>query len=97
MPGLQPFDPVSLVVIAALNPAVIAVAFLMGRAADEPQKIVVAAFVAALAGSALVWIAAYFRILPARGLGGEGASLRCSCCSAAIWAAVGYRIRPRDR
>jgi hypothetical protein len=97
MPGLQPFDPLSLVVIAALNPAVIAVAFLMGRAADEPQKIVVAAFVAALAGSALVWIAAYFRVLPARGLGGEGGIFALQVLFGAVWAAVGYRTKPRRR
>jgi hypothetical protein len=95
MAGLQPFDPLSLVIIAALNPAVIVVGFLMGRAADEPQKIVVAAFVAALAGSALVWIAAFFRILPARGLGGEAGVFATQVLLGALWAAVGYRTRPR--
>jgi hypothetical protein len=95
MADLQPFDPLSLVIIAALNPAVIVVGFLMGRAADEPQKIVVAAFVAALAGSALVWIAAFFRVLPARGLGGEAGVFAMQVLLGALWAAVGYRTRPR--
>ena len=97
MAGLQPFDPLSLVIIAALNPAVIAVAFAMGRAADEPQKIVVAAFVAALAGSALVWVAAFIRVLPARGIGGEAGIFILEVLFGSVWAAVGYRARPRDR
>ena len=50
---IKPFDPWTLVLISLLNPVVIAVAFYMGRLADQPQKLVVAAFAASLAGSRL--------------------------------------------
>ena len=43
---------------ALLNPAVIVVAFWMGRNADQWQKLPVAAFAAALVGSVLVYVAA---------------------------------------
>ncbi len=43
---------------AALNPAMIAVAFLMGRQADQTAKLGIAAFAGAMAGVALLWIAA---------------------------------------
>jgi hypothetical protein len=43
---------------AALNPAMIAVAYLMGRKADQPAKLGIAAFAAAIAGVALLWLAA---------------------------------------
>jgi hypothetical protein len=59
---------------AVLNPAVIAVAYLLGRQADQPAKLVVAAFVAALAGVALIWLGAFLRLAlfasPARAAAG---------------------------
>jgi hypothetical protein len=58
-PDLQP--DVSLWAIlawAALNPAMIAVAYLMGRRADQPAKLGIAAFAAGIAGVALLWVAA---------------------------------------
>ena len=59
LPDLQP--DVSLwgeLAWAALNPAVVAVAYLMGRRANQPAKLGIAAFAGALAGIALLWIAA---------------------------------------
>jgi hypothetical protein len=47
---MTPVDLKSVVLVALLNPAVIAVAFWMGRNADQWQKLPVAAFAAALAG-----------------------------------------------
>lgn len=93
MSGLQPFDPAALVLVAALNPAVILVAFLMGRAADQSQKIVVAAFAAAVAGAALIWIAAFLKLLPARGVGGEAGVFALQFIFGIGWAALGYRFR----
>ena len=55
-----------------LNPAVIAVGYLMGRKADQWQKLPVAAFAAAFAGFILVWIAVWLKLLPAKGIGSEG-------------------------
>ena len=47
---------------AALNPATIAVAYLMGRKADQSAKLGIAAFAAAIAGIALLWLAARLHI-----------------------------------
>ena len=90
MTGLQPFDPAALVVIALLNPAVAIIGFLMGRAADQPQKIVVAAFLAALAGAVLIWIGAYFKIVPVRGSGTEAGLLVMHMIVGLAWATLGY-------
>lgn len=94
MTGIQPFDPGSLLLIAVLNPAVVIVAFLMGRAADQPQKIVVAAFAAALAGAILIWVATYLRIIPVRGSGAEAGLLLLDMVFGLIWASIGYYFRP---
>lgn len=56
--NVEPVHLASVLLIAALNPATIIVALLMGRAADQPQKIPIAALVGAIAGSAAVWLAA---------------------------------------
>ena len=55
---MTPVDLQAVLLTALLNPAVIVVAFWMGRGADQPQKLPVAAFAAALAGSLLVYVAA---------------------------------------
>ena len=47
---------------AALNPVMIAVAFLMGRRADQPAKLGIAAFAGAMAGVALLWLAARLQL-----------------------------------
>jgi Na+/H+ antiporter NhaC len=90
---LQPFDPYSVVLIAALNPAVILVGFMMGRQADQWQKLIVAGFVAALAGAVLVWFGAFFGLLPARGVGGETGSFVAAIVFGTVWAALGFGSR----
>ena len=47
---------------AAFNPAAIAVAYLMGRRADQPAKLGIAAFAGAIAGIGLLWIFARLRV-----------------------------------
>jgi hypothetical protein len=57
---MQPPTPVDLVAVmwsALLNPAVIIVAVWLGRRADQWQKLPVAAFAAALAGSVVIFVA----------------------------------------
>jgi hypothetical protein len=57
---MQPAAPVDLLAVvlsALLNPAVIVVAVWLGRQADEWQKLAVAAFAAALAGSVVIFVA----------------------------------------
>lgn len=95
MPALTPFDPLALLVIALLNPAVVAVAIYMGRSADQWQKLPVAGFVAALAGSALVWLAARTGLLPARGVGGEGGLFVLQFVLGLAWATAAYRLGRR--
>jgi hypothetical protein len=97
MTGLQPFDPFALVLIALLNPVVALVGFLMGRSADQPQKILVAAFAAALAGSVMIWIVTRLQILPARGSGGEAGLLVLQMLFGLGWAFLGYSLRRKDR
>ena len=65
------FDPVSLLLIALLNPVVIAVAWIMGVRADQWQKLIVIAFAAALAGAAAVWVATFVGVLPPREMGSD--------------------------
>ena len=55
---IKPFDPWTLVLISLLNPVVIAVAFYMGRLADQPQKLVVAAFASSLPASSSIGLPA---------------------------------------
>ncbi len=94
MTGLQPFDPASLLVMAVLNPAVALVGFLMGRAADQWQKIVIAGFVAALAGALLVWVGAWLKVLPARGSGAEAGLFLLQMLVGFAWATLGYWLKP---
>ena len=95
MEGLQPFHPGALVPIALLNPAVILVGFLMGRQADQWQKLIVVAFAAAIAGAIAVWIGAWLRIIPARGIGGEAGLFVLQMAVGLVWAVIGYMFRRR--
>lgn len=94
---MKPFDPMTLVLIALLNPATIVVGFLMGRAADQWQKIIVAAFAAALAGFALLYVATFLRIVPAKGIGGEAGVMALQFVFGLGWAALGYIAFPLRR
>ncbi len=93
MPEITPFDPLTLVLIALLNPVVIAVAVLMGRRADQWQKLPIAAFAASAAGIALYWLAAQVGLLPIHALGGEAGVFALQFLFGLVWAAVGYATR----
>lgn len=95
MAGLSPFDPLTVILIALLNPVVIVVAFLMGRSADQWQKVLVAAFAASLAGFVVFWLATNFRLLPVKGFGGEGGIVLAQFLFGLVWAAIGYSTRTR--
>lgn len=92
--GLQPFDPFDLLIIALLNPAVILVAVVMGRKADQWQKLIVAGFAAAMAGAALIWIATFGQLLPARGVGGESGLFILSFFYGTLIATLVYLLWP---
>ena len=54
----MPPDLVNMLVFSLLNPGTIVVGLLVGRAADQVQKVVVGAFLAGLAGLLTAWVAA---------------------------------------
>jgi hypothetical protein len=93
MAEIQPFDPLTLVLIALFNPVVIAVAFVMGRKADQWQKIPIAAFAASFAGFILYWLVAAVGLLPIHALGGEAGVVVLQFVFGLVWASLGYRLR----
>jgi hypothetical protein len=93
MAEIQPFDPLTLVLIALFNPVVIAVGFVMGRKADQWQKIPIAAFAASFAGFILYWLVAALGLLPIHALGGEAGVVVLQFVFGLLWAGLGYRLR----
>jgi hypothetical protein len=93
MAEIQPFDPLTLVLIALFNPVVIAVGFVMGRKADQWQKIPIAAFAASFAGIILYWLVAAVGLLPIHALGGEAGVVVLQFVFGLVWAGLGYRLR----
>ncbi len=96
-PIVLPDVPLATVVLfGALNPVTVTVAVAMGRKADAPAKLLVAAFAAAIAGAALLWLGTVFRFgflaTPARAAAGIFAA---SFIFGLGWAAVGYAGRPQ--
>lgn len=90
---MTPVDLEAVVLTALLNPAVVVVAFWLGRRADQWQKLPVAAFVAALAGSALVFLAVRLGIGGVAGVGRAAAGVFIAeFLFALVWAAAGYRL-----
>jgi hypothetical protein len=94
---IVPFDPLTLVLISVVNPAVIVVAVLMGRRADQWQKLIVAAFAASLAGYALYWLVAAVGLMPVHALGGEAGILVMQFLLGLVWATFAYRLAPLRR
>ncbi len=90
---IRPFDPTTLLLIALANPVVIVVAFMMGRSADQWQKLIVAAFAASLCGFALYWLAAEVGLLPIHALGGEVGIILMQFVFGLVWASFGYFLR----
>jgi hypothetical protein len=92
---INAFDPGTLLKIALLNPAVIVVALLMGRRADQWQKIIVAAFAASCAGYLLYWAVAAVGLMPVHALGGEAALVLMQFVFGLVWATIGYWLPRR--
>jgi hypothetical protein len=99
-PVLLPDVPLwSVIGFAALNPVTIAVAWIMGRNADAPAKILVAGFAAALAGALALWLGTLLRLsflaTPARAAAGIFA---IGIVFAMAYAAAAYAVaRNRSR
>ncbi|MDX2290239.1 MAG: hypothetical protein NW217_15650 [Hyphomicrobiaceae bacterium] len=96
MIGLQPFDPWSVLLIAVLNPVVVIVAIAMGRSIDQWQKVIVAGFAASLAGFLALYVMAYFRIVPVKGIGGEAGVFLVQFVLGMIWAWLSWRLAGRQ-
>ena len=90
--SLSEFNPTGLLLIAFLNPAVIIIAVMMGRVADQWQKIPVVGFAASLAGVILVWLVTFVGLLPASGFGGTAGLLIAQMIFGMIWAAGAYAL-----
>jgi hypothetical protein len=89
---MTPVDLKSVVLVALLNPAVIAVAFWMGRNADQWQKLPVAAFAAALVGSAILYLAGRLNVVGLSGLGRAAAGVFTTQFLVGLaWAYLGRR------
>lgn len=97
MIDINPFDPQTVVLLGALNPVTILLAFLLGRRADQWQKIPVAAFAGAFAGFLLYWLAATIGIFKVHALGGEAGMLLVGFATGLVWAVVGYKIFPAPK
>lgn len=94
---LKTFDPANLVLVAALNPAVIVVGFVMGLKADQWQKLIVAAIAASLAGFLLIYFAILVGAMHASSIGGEAGIVLFQMVFGLLWAAAGYLLAKRRR
>jgi hypothetical protein len=82
---------------ALLNPVVIVVAVWLGMRANQWQKVPLAAFIAAMAGSAAVYAAVRLGMTGVAGVGRAAAGVFIAqFLLGLIWAAVGYRFGRRS-
>jgi hypothetical protein len=93
---MTPVDLKAVLLTALLNPAVIVVAFWMGRGADQWQKLPVAAFAAALLGLGVVYLAARVGMLSVDDVGRAAAGIfTAQFLFALVWAYLGRRFGRR--
>ena len=94
---LVPFDPVTVFLVALLNPIAIAVAFYMGRDANQWQKLIVAGFASACVGFLTLFVLIYFRLIIAKGFGAPTGVFVVQFVLGLVWAFIGYRMRPAKK
>jgi hypothetical protein len=93
MTPAPPVDLTAVILIALFNPAVIIVAFWMGRHADQRQKLPVAAFAAALAGSAVTYLAVRMGLAGVAQVGRAAAGVFIAqFLFGLVWAYLGQRF-----
>lgn len=95
MIAINSFDPLTLVLLALANPAVITVAVMMGRGADQWQKLPIAAFAASVAGFLLYWIGGQVGLFSIHAVGGEAAIFILQFAFGLVWATLAYWFRAR--
>lgn len=87
----QTVDLASVLLTALLNPAVIVMALMMGRRADQWQKLPVAGFAAALIGSAVIYVLARIGVLGMSHLGRAAAGIFIAqFLFGTVWATAAY-------
>lgn len=88
----MPPDLKDVLLLAFMNPATLAAGFLLGRRADQIQKIVLAVFVAGIAGTLFAWLLMVTGLFApkVRLLGGVFVA---SALFGMIWAWIGYATR----
>jgi hypothetical protein len=93
---MTPVDLKLVLLTALLNPGVFALAFWLGRRADQWQKVPVAAFAAGLVGSVLVYFAISLGLLKslARAVAGV---FTANIVFGLAWAVAGYLTREWPR
>lgn len=90
---MTPVDLKAVLLTALLNPAVVVVAFWMGRRASQWQKLPIAAFAAALIGSALIYLAVRLGVPGIVGVGRAAAGVFIAqFLFGLVWATAGYRF-----
>lgn len=95
MAAIVPLTEVAL--YALLNPAHIAVSFLMGRKSDQLAKIGIAAFAGAIAGIALLYVVALIGIFDApTAARASGGIFIASLLTGIVYAGAGYLMRPKS-
>jgi hypothetical protein len=91
-----PVDLNVVLLTALLNPVVMVVAFWMGLASDQWQKLPVAAFAASAAGTAAFYLAARLGVPGIASIVRAGAGLFIAqLLPGLVWAAAGYRFARR--
>jgi hypothetical protein len=91
-----PVDLKSVLLTALFNPVLVAVAFWMGRCADEGQKVVLAAFVGAAAGSVVIYAADRLGVAAVSGVTRAAAGVfTAQFLIGLVWAAIGYQFARR--
>lgn len=91
---LQPFDPWPIVWRALFDPVAIIIAFVLGRLADQWQKVIIGAFAAALVGYIVLWFTTYVGLFPIKGVGAATGVFILQFLFGLIWASIGYVFFP---
>ena len=77
-----------------LNPATIVVAFMLGQRASDKSKLMIASFVGAVAGAALLYVATFLRLWDAPTLGRSIAGVFIvSLVAGFVYAGAGYLLK----
>jgi len=85
---------IEVLLYGVLNPATIVVAFMMGQRANDKTKLIIASFVGAVAGAALLFIATFLRLWDAPTLGRSIAGVFIvSLAAGFVYAGAGYLLK----